>query len=74
MENEKELVICLADAEQELRAAMNAIMQKNNLPCFLLEPIVDKLHRQLIDQKAVELAQAQQRQAAKEENNADDKS
>ena len=74
MENGKELVICLAEAEQELRTAMNVIMQKNNLPCFLLEPIVDKLHRQLTDQKAAELTQARQRQAEKEDNNADHQS
>lgn len=62
----KELVIVLAEAEQEMVAAVNGIMQKNGLPCFLLEPIVDKIHKQLIDGKANELETARGRLATQE--------
>ena len=65
----KELVIVLAEAEQEMAAAVNSIMQKHGLPCFLLEPIVDKVHRQLIDGKANELETARGRLAAQEVKN-----
>lgn len=63
MSNEKELVITLAEAEQEAVDAMNSIMQKHGLPCYLFESIVDKLHRQLIEGKAGELAAARARAA-----------
>lgn len=61
--NEKELVITLAEAEQETVDAINGIMQKHGLPCYLFEPIVDKLHRQLIEGKSTELSQARARAA-----------
>lgn len=71
MQNQKSLVIRMAEAEQELAEEMNTIMQRHQLPCFLLEPIVDKLHRQLTEGKGRELAQAQD-VAGKEEAHADD--
>lgn len=74
MDNEKELVIRLAEAEKEMVTVFNAIMMKYGLPCFLLEPIVDKLHRQLIDGKASELAAAYARDTKKENDDADDQS
>lgn len=58
MANEKNLVIRMAEAEADTVAALNTIMQKHGLPCYLYELIVDKLHRQLIDGKTAELAQA----------------
>jgi hypothetical protein len=67
MNMEKELVIALAEAEQETTAAINSIMQKHGLPCYLFEPVVDKIHRQLIDGRASELAAARARQAENEE-------
>lgn len=63
----KELVIVLDEAEKEMTETVNGIMQKCGLPCFLLEPIVDKIHRQLIDGKANELKAAQDRLAAQED-------
>ena len=62
MQNEKELVIRVAEAEQETVAAVNSIMQKHGLPCFLFEPIVDRIHRQLIDGKTSELVAAKARE------------
>ena len=67
MQNEKELVIRVAEAEQETVAAVNSIMQKHGLPCFLFEPIVDKIHRQLIDGKTNELMAARAKYDNKEE-------
>lgn len=74
MQNEKELVIRVAEAEQETVAAVNSIMQKHGLPCFLFEPIVDKIHRQLIDGKTSELVAAKARASAGEVNNANNQS
>lgn len=65
----KELIIALHEAEAETVAAVNAIMHKHGLPCFLMEPIIDKLHRQLIDQKTAELAAARARAESKQEDN-----
>ena len=71
MANEKELVIRMADAEQETVAAVNSIMEKHGLPCFLFEPILDKIHRQLIEGKTAELVQAKARSHAEGESNDD---
>lgn len=57
-----ELCLRLEAAEQELLTACNEIMQKYELPCYLLEPIVNKLHRGVRDGKAAELAEAKQRE------------
>lgn len=63
MDNKKELVVALADAEQAAVATINAIMQENGLPCYLMEPIVDKIHHQLLDGKRSELAEARNRES-----------
>ena len=55
---EKALVIVLSEAEQEMTEAVNTIMQKHGLPCYLMEPIAYKIHRQLCDGKANELDNA----------------
>lgn len=67
MANKKELCITLEEAEQELVEAVNGILQKHGLPCYLMEPILDKVHRQLIAGKNTELAEAKARYAAPEE-------
>lgn len=58
---EKPLVIALEEAEQEAVAAVNKIMQEKALPCFLFEPIIGKIYRQIQDGKAIELAKAQEK-------------
>lgn len=58
MPNEKDLVIRMNEAEQDLVAAVNSIMQANQLPCFLFEPLFDKIHHHLIDGKNAELEAA----------------
>ena len=62
MENERELVLRIDDAEREFVEAVNAIAQKHKLPCFLMEPIVDKVHRAMIDGKNAEIAAAANRE------------
>lgn len=64
---QKELVITLAEAEQELVEAVNGILQKHGLPCYLFEPILDKVHRQVAEAKANELLAARARAQAGEE-------
>lgn len=64
---QKELVITLAEAEQELVEAVNGILQKHGLPCYLFEPILDKVHRQVTEAKANELLAARARAQAGEE-------
>ena len=55
---EKNLALVLDEAEAETAAAINSILQKHGLPCYLFEPIMDKLHRQVLDGKAAEIAAA----------------
>ncbi|MBQ2785870.1 MAG: hypothetical protein IJF02_05155 [Oscillospiraceae bacterium] len=70
MENKRNLILRTTEAEQELVEAVNAVIQRHSLPCFLVEPIVDRIHRQLIDGKANELtaAKASEAAVAKEDN------
>lgn len=62
MSKNKELVLALVDAEQAAVVAINDIMQQYSLPCYLMEPIVDKIHRQLLDGKAAEIVAAKARE------------
>ena len=64
---EKALVITLTETEQEMVDVVNAIMQKHGLPCFLFEPIIYKIYRQVADGKAAELDAAKNRSDIKEE-------
>lgn len=61
MKNNKELIIAMLDAEQQMVEAVNVIMQNNGLPCFLMETIVDRVHRQLLDGKVAEIQAAKAR-------------
>lgn len=69
MKNQRDLILRMEEAEQELVDAVNAIIQRHSLPCFLVEPMVDKIHRQLINGKAEELTAAKLRES---EDDADD--
>ena len=71
MTSDHELVQRMAEAEEDTVLALNAIMQKHGLPCFLFEPIVYKIYRQVVDGKAAELAEAKNRSNVKEETYAD---
>ena len=62
MKSDRELVLAMAEAERQLAAAVTGIMQEHGLPCFLMECVMDKVHRQLIDGKASELEAAKARE------------
>ncbi len=64
MEQGKSLVVVLAEAEDEAIEAVNSIMQKNGLPCYLMEPIIYKIYRQLEDGKTAELKAAKKEEEA----------
>lgn len=68
----KQIELCLLAeaAENELNATVQAIAKKYNLPCWVLEPMVGKLHRVLLDGKAQEVAAAKQRMVAEERDTA----
>lgn len=61
---DRELSLRMDDAEKELFKTANAIIEKYNLPFFIMEPMVDKMHRQFIDGKNREIAAAKAREAA----------
>lgn len=58
MEQSRNLALVLHEAEQEMTEAVAAIMQRHGLPCYLMEPMVDKLHRRISDGKTAEIAAA----------------
>lgn len=55
---ETALVIALWKAEKETAEAVNAIMKRHGLPCYLMEPIICKIYRQVSEGKAAELTAA----------------
>lgn len=55
---QKPLILALKEAEAELINAVNGVMGKYSLPCYLAEFLVDKIHRQLIEGKRNEIAAA----------------
>lgn len=60
----KPLPIRLREAEQELVDSVNAIMREKELPCYLIEPYVDKLHRMISRSAQAEYEQAMLQLAA----------
>lgn len=66
MNDTKELVIRMAEAEQETVAAINGIMAKHGLPGYIYEPILSKAHQKLIDLAGRELAEAIERSRVEE--------
>ncbi len=61
--NERDLALRMEEAERDLVQAAGEIMERHSLPCFLLEPIMDKVHRQLIESKNQEIKAARLREA-----------
>lgn len=72
MGKSRNLALVLDEAEGEATAALSAIMQKHGLPCYLMEPIIDKLHRQINDGKAAEIAAAKKELEEVDEDNTQD--
>lgn len=58
MAKRKNLALVLNEAEKELADAVSSIMQKHSLPCYLVELLLDKLHRRINDGKTAEIAAA----------------
>ena len=44
--NNNPLVIRLKEAEQQIISCVNAVMREQSLPCYLVEPIIEKVYRQ----------------------------
>lgn len=66
MDAERELIIRVVEAENDLVSSINQILQKYNLPFFLIEPVVEKIHQQILEGKATELAAARARELTRE--------
>lgn len=62
----KELCLELLAAERELTEAINNTMQEHELPCYLLEPIVEKLLRAVRSGKEQEIAAATRKEQSDE--------
>lgn len=69
--NNNPLIIRLKEAEQQIISCVNAVMREQSLPCYLVEPIIEKVHRQVIDeaQKEYKNALATQRTTKSDGNN-----
>ena len=66
--NKKPLPIRLREAKEELFENLNTILQETELPCYLIEPIISELHRQVSDaaNREYEQAKAQQYESEQE--------
>lgn len=51
----KPLCLRLEDAEREIAEVINRHKTENELPCFLLEPILQKFYMQVSNGKAAEI-------------------
>ena len=52
------LVMRINDAKKETTIAINDILKRNNLPCFLYEPILYEAYRQVLEGSKRESGQA----------------
>lgn len=55
---ETPLIMRINDAKQETTKAINDILKRNNLPCFLYEPILLDAYRQILEGAKRESGQA----------------
>ena len=65
----KPLILAMQEAESALVKTVNEIMQ--DVPCYFVEIIFDKIHRQLKDGASKEVANARTRYAAETEKTAE---
>lgn len=72
MEKQKPLILRMEEAERELVDAVNAVIQRHSLPCYLVEPMIDKIHRQVISGKAAELAEAKAMESEEDTDDSND--
>lgn len=52
---QKPVIVAMSEAENELIKTVNDIMDRYNLPCYLFEILIDKVHRQLTTNGANEV-------------------
>ena len=53
--NQKHLILRIEDVERELVSTVNNLVRDNDLPFYFLEPIIDRIHKQIIDERNREL-------------------
>lgn len=56
--NPKPLVIRIKEAEKALLDSINKVMQEQELPCYIIEPIIEKLHDKVSRSAQAEYEQA----------------
>lgn len=66
--NEKPLVLRIESAKQRLIDGLNAVLAEEELPCFLVEPIIADLHEQVSRSARREYEQAVRTEKEKAEN------
>lgn len=45
--NNRPLVLRLREAKENILAAVNAAIKEQDLPCYLIEPIISEVHNQV---------------------------
>lgn len=65
LKNDTPLILVMNEAEDKLTTTINDMLSDYHLPCYLLEMIVDKIHRQLKDVAKNELVTAKNEYARK---------
>ena len=56
--NNNPLIIRLKEAEQQIISCVNSVMREQSLPCYLVEPIIEKVYRQVKDEAKKEYENA----------------
>lgn len=56
--NNNPLVIRLKEAEQQIINFVNSVMSEQSLPCYLVEPIIEKVYRQTVEAARTEYENA----------------
>ena len=47
--NNNPLIIRLKEAERQIISYVNTVMSEQSLPCYLVEPIIEKVYRQTVE-------------------------
>lgn len=63
----KPLILSMNEAEQTLFNTVNKILTDDGIPCYFVEIIVDKIHKQLKNGATLELEKAKKVAYAKKE-------
>ena len=66
---DKPLIITLNETKTAIVSVINSAIQQNNLPCYLIEPILSELLYQVREgsRNELEMAKAQRAQASESE-------